>query len=173
MSLHTNDRAVTVTLPITGKLLPLCRDWHSENSIISTQGIEEAASVLPSTVSPGSGTEPQGSHLRSPDQRRAGSRAGKLWEFSFSSLESPSDPRSRNHLLRIQPSCRQPWQSIVKMVRQEVGWHLILMTPYASRQARGPLLTAPSLPQRDVLPGPQLPHLYQNSSEPLLQKGQN
>lgn len=37
VSLHTNDRAVTVTLPITGKLLPLCRETGTlKSSIIST-----------------------------------------------------------------------------------------------------------------------------------------
>jgi hypothetical protein len=40
-------------------------------------------------------------------------------------------------------------------------------------QAPGLLLTAPSLPHRETFPGPQLPYLYQNPSEPLLQKGQN
>lgn len=42
-----------------------------------------------------------------------------------------------------------------------------------SWQAPGLLLTSPSLPHRETFPGPQLPYLYQNPSEPLLQKGQN
>lgn len=112
--LHTNNRAVTVTLPITGKLLPLCRDWRPEKLYhLHGKGILNAASILPPAVSPAPGQsckattqEPQKCLVVSAETLGESQRRGivgvprghLLWSPCASSPKPmPADTLIRNH----------------------------------------------------------------------------
>lgn len=173
-----------MTLPITGKLLPLCRDWRPEKLYhLHGKGILNAASILPPAVSPAPGQsckattqEPQKCLVVSAEtlgeSRRRGIVGVPRGHLLWSPCASLPKPMAADTLIRNHPRhCSTPsWRP--RMIRW--GGDLILkslLPPTSMAPGLGPGGTTPA---KWSCFGPTLrcPTFAETHMESVLRRGQ-